>query len=104
LVVNVVGSFLLGAVATLLVERAAPTRYLGPLVATGLCGAFTTFSTFAVEVDLRIRSGDIAVALAYVVTSALLGLAAVAGGIGLTLGLLRREGVICASESSARSR
>jgi protein CrcB len=55
--VNVVGSFVLGAVLTLVVERWPRDRYLRPLVAVGFCGGFTTFATMAVEIDQRIRHG-----------------------------------------------
>lgn len=89
--VNIVGSLVLGFVATLLVERAAPTRYVGPLVATGFCGSFTTFSTFAVELDLRLRSGDVAPAFGYAAAALVMGVAAVAGGIVLARTLARRE-------------
>ena len=45
LVVNVVGSFLLGAVAGV----PHPADWLMPLVGIGFCGALTTFSTLAFE-------------------------------------------------------
>ena len=48
--VNVIGSFVLGVVVTLVTERWPRDRYLRPLVAVGFCGGFTTFSTFAVEI------------------------------------------------------
>ena len=57
LTVNVVGSFLLGVVVTLVVERWPGDRFLRPLVAVGFCGGFTTFSTLAVEIDQRIQHG-----------------------------------------------
>jgi CrcB protein len=61
------------------------------LLATGICGAFTTFSTFAVEVDLRFRSGDVVSGLGYVAASVAAGLAAVAAGIALARSLSQRK-------------
>jgi CrcB protein len=58
LVVNVVGSFVLGAV--LGVPSGGATTPLTLAVGTGFCGAFTTFSTFAVEtVDLIEADGAV---------------------------------------------
>ena len=48
--VNVAGSFVLGVILTLVVERWSPTRFVRPFAAIGFCGGFTTFSTFAVEI------------------------------------------------------
>lgn len=47
--INIVGSFLLGYFATRLQERLPVSAYRRPLVATGFCGAFTTFSTLQLE-------------------------------------------------------
>ncbi len=47
---------------------------------TGLLGAFTTFSTFGLEVVLLLREGESAHAIGYVTASLVLGLAAVFGG------------------------
>jgi CrcB protein len=56
LAVNVVGSFLLGAVV------AAPRGLVSPSVelalGAGFCGAFTTFSTFAFETVRLAETGD----------------------------------------------
>jgi CrcB protein len=69
LVVNVVGSAVLGA----LLGLAAAPPALVALVGTGFCGTFTTFSTFGLE---ERRFGR---ALAYLVASLVLGLGAAAG-------------------------
>jgi fluoride exporter len=86
--VNVVGSFVLGAVVTLVVERWPRDRYLRPLVAVGFCGGFTTFSTLAVEIDQRIQHGRGALALAYLVATLAAGTGAALAGITLARGRL----------------
>ncbi len=48
--INVSGSFALGYFATRLQERLPLSTYRRPLLATGLCGAYTTFSTMQVEI------------------------------------------------------
>ena len=62
---NISGSLALGLILALILERFPPTRYLRPFVATGFLGAYTTYSTFAVETDLLIKDGHAAIALAY---------------------------------------
>lgn len=75
LVTNVAGAFLIGAV----VAAAAPAG-LSPratlLLKTGVCGGFTTFSTFALETGDLIERGAYGVAAAYLVLSFVLGVAA----------------------------
>ncbi len=91
LAVNVSGSFVLGLVIALAVERAAPQRYLRPLVGTGFCGGFTTFSTFAVETDSLVRAGRFAVALGYALVSVAAGLIAVWVGSRIARLIVGRE-------------
>ena len=43
------------------------------LVGTGFCGAFTTYSALAVEVDLLLRTGQPATAIAYALTTVVVG-------------------------------
>jgi CrcB protein len=74
--VNVAGSFLLGLVVTLVVERWPPTRFVRPFAAIGFCGGFTTFSTLAVESVQRIQHGRVGLAAAYVAASLVAGMVA----------------------------
>lgn len=62
LLVNVVGSFLLGVVA----RKAMPTALA---IGVGFCGGLTTFSTFAVEIAALIDDGNSVVGGVYLVAS-----------------------------------
>jgi CrcB protein len=80
--INVSGSFLLGLVLTVVLERWPPTRYVRPFVAIGGLGAYTTFSTYSVETDLLFRDGHVALGLAYALGSL------AAGGVAVYLGIV----------------
>jgi CrcB protein len=81
---NITGSFALGLVLALLLERFPPTQYLRPFVATGFLGAYTTYSTFAVETDLLIKDGHAVIGIVYTGASLLVGLVAVWLGMSAT--------------------
>jgi len=80
---NSTGSFALGFLFVLLLERFPPSRYLRPFIATGFLGAFTTYSTFAMETDLLVKNGHVGVALAYAAGSLVTGFAAIWAGVVL---------------------
>jgi len=84
--VNVTGSFVLGLVVTLVVERWPPTRYVRPFAAIGFCGGFTTFSTLAVETVQRTQHGHVGLAAGYVMASLAAGVVAVTIGMALARG------------------
>ena len=79
--INVTGSFVLGLVLLLLVERAPRHHALRLFLTTGVLGAFTTFSTFAVETDILAKDGHAAIAVTYVVATLAAGLGAAWAGI-----------------------
>ena len=80
---NISGCFALGLALIFVLERFPPTRYVRPFLATGFLGAYTTYSTFAVETDLLVKNGHVGVALTYAIASLLAGFAAVWAGIAL---------------------
>lgn len=73
--INVLGSLVLGGVAAATAE-AVVSSWVLTLVGVGLCGAFTTFSTFAVESVRLVDQGRVGLAAAYVASSVAVGLAA----------------------------
>jgi CrcB protein len=80
---NITGSFALGFLFVVMLERFSASRYLRPFVASGFLGAFTTFSTFAMETDLLVKNGHAGIALAYSAGSLVVGFAAVWAGVVL---------------------
>lgn len=81
--VNVVGSFLLGALVHAGRDWAPEAR---DALGAGFLGGFTTYSTFSVQAVLEADGGRIATAALYVAASVVLGLAAAAGGYALARG------------------
>lgn len=88
--INVIGSFLIGLLVVLLVERleVSPAVRLGLMV--GVLGGFTTFSSFSLEVVHLMQNGALLRAFLYVVASVVVCVLAAAAGIHLartTLGM-----------------
>ena len=79
LVVNTVGSLLVG-LFTALLANAILAPEVGFVLVAGFCGGFTTMSTFAVDSIERLRSGHWMLAGLNIVGSTALGLLAVGGG------------------------
>jgi fluoride exporter len=63
LVVNVLGSFVIGLVMALSLERGLVDDEVRILLTTGFCGGFTTMSTFSYETLFLMRDGDRLLAL-----------------------------------------
>ena len=87
---NVSGSLALGFVLVLILERFPAARYWRPFVASGFLGAYTTYSTFAVETDLLARAGRLPTALIYDSASLVAGFLAVVAGMWAARALPRR--------------
>ena len=84
LFVNVAGSFLMGALAVLLVSKAPDaSARLAPFLMAGILGGFTTFSAFSLDAFRLYEEGRMATAAAYVGGSVILSIAALFAGIAL---------------------
>ncbi len=83
LAINVIGSFVIGVFAALTGGDGvfAGNVSLRLLVMVGICGGFTTFSSFSLQTFLLLRQGDYLWAVAYVMGSVLICLAGTAAGI-----------------------
>jgi len=69
LAVNIVGSFIIGLVMALSLERGLLGDEWRILLTTGFCGGFTTMSTFSYETLALLRDGESALALLNVTAS-----------------------------------
>ena len=89
--INVGGSLLLGVLMGVLDGIRRPHRLARPFFGVGILGGFTTFSTAMVEVPQLLGAGRPALALLYLVGSALTAVPAAAAGVWAVRGLLGRR-------------
>lgn len=87
--INVLGSFLLGLVLRYAQITGTPSVEWRAFLAVGLCGGFTTFSTFSGETWTLFENGEYLRASAYVTLSVLCCVAAVAVGIATAKAMAR---------------
>ncbi len=79
--VNIIGSFVMGVVAVLLVDKFATSNEVRSFVMVGFLGAFTTFSTFSFETMQYLELGEINKALMNIAVSVVACLLAVGAGL-----------------------
>lgn len=74
LLINVLGSFVIGAVAGLTLTPARMSMHpdLRIFLMVGICGGFTTFSAFSLQTLELLQNGDVAPAVFYVAGSVIL--------------------------------
>jgi fluoride exporter len=83
LVINASGSFVLGLLFALAMERGILPAEIRPPLMIGFLGAYTTFSTYMLESWRLVESGSVGLAIANLAGSTLIGLLAVIGGLAL---------------------
>ncbi len=76
LIINILGAFIIGIISATAQKYNIDPRLL-LFLKVGLCGGFTTFSTFALETGDLLNSGNILSAFIYVLMSVVLCVAAV---------------------------
>lgn len=81
LVVNILGSLLMGFLYVWLVERTAAGPALRAFMLIGVLGAFTTFSTFSMETLNLLESGQLGRAVLNILLSVFVCLAAAGLGV-----------------------
>lgn len=81
--INIIGSFLIGFFFIVFEDRAHIPEYMRLFVFIGFLGAFTTFSTFELEIWSLIKDGDYFSSLFYVTASVVVGFAGLLGGVWL---------------------
>jgi len=81
---NLGGSFLMGVFFVLVLEKARLSPELRPLIMVGFLGAFTTFSTFSLEIVSMLEKGHVLSALIYISLSVVLSVAALYSGLWFT--------------------
>ena len=83
LAVNVIGSFILGLLVETMALFWSPGEALRAFMVVGVLGAFTTFSTFSLDVAVLYERGEFAAIAAYLIASFVLSVGALFAGLAL---------------------
>jgi fluoride exporter len=89
LLVNAVGCAVIGVFMVVITEVWAAHRLVRPFFGTGVLGGFTTFSTYAVDIQKLVDGGRAATGLAYLAATVVAALASVWAAAALTRRVVR---------------
>ena len=81
LLINVTGSFLIGALAESFALKWDASQTTRILLVVGVCGGYTTFSTFSLDVVTLVNRGEAVAAGLYIAGSVILSIAALYAGL-----------------------
>jgi len=83
LIINIAGSFLIGVFAELFALKWDLPQAGRVFLTVGICGGFTTFSTFSLDTYVLMERGEFWPAAAYIVGSVVLSIGALVAGLHL---------------------
>ena len=89
--INAAGCAVIGVFMVVITDVWAAHRLVRPFFGTGVLGGFTTFSTYAVDIQKLVDSGHARTALAYLAATLLAAMAAVWLGVTATRRVLKRR-------------
>ncbi|HYI72279.1 MAG TPA: fluoride efflux transporter CrcB [Skermanella sp.] len=88
LAVNVIGSLVMGVLVEWWALAWSPAPELRALLAVGVLGGFTTFSTFSLDLAVLMQRGEMAAAALYMVVSVIFSVGALFAGLFLVRGIV----------------
>jgi len=81
LVINIAGSFLIGVLAESFALKWDPSQAVRAFLIVGICGGFTTFSTFSLDSYVLMQRGEMWHAASYMAASVALSVGALFAGL-----------------------
>ena len=81
--INITGSFLIGFLLIVLTDKIQVNDNMRMAIIIGFLGAFTTFSTFEIEIFGLMRERQLLTAFLYLALSIMVGFAGVVAGVAL---------------------
>jgi fluoride exporter len=81
LLINIIGSFLIGVFAESFALQWDTSQSTRAFLVVGICGGYTTFSTFSLDIVTLLNRGEATLALTYVLASVAIGLAGLYAGL-----------------------
>ena len=73
-VINVIGCIVIGVITVVATKNSSLSPHMLLFLKVGVCGGFTTFSTFALESADLIKNGNVMMSFLYVLGSVLVGI------------------------------